>query len=146
MKWGFGRGQDRSASLKSSKRATGGLLSSRGLSTRRRNKSESESSVLSEEELQEKYEGLEWVQLARKMSRQMKLKQRDVHGVSVENTFLGIDMVAHLVERKICDSQQEALYVAQQVLHNGLIYRVDDVECDRFKCTFQPYAFTPQIS
>mmetsp|Transcript_3492 Transcript_3492/g.9577 ORF Transcript_3492/g.9577 Transcript_3492/m.9577 type:complete len:156 (-) Transcript_3492:25-492(-) len=150
MRWGFvetNAVRRSSGSLRSTGRLTSSgyvkRMKSQPMRWTRRQPSESEHSVLSEHELEEKFEDLEYAQLARKMSRHMKLKARDVHGVEITDTFLGIDMVAHLLERRICDSQHEALYVCEQILHRRLIYRVHDEECDRFTCTFQPYKFAP---
>mmetsp|Transcript_7667 Transcript_7667/g.16360 ORF Transcript_7667/g.16360 Transcript_7667/m.16360 type:complete len:126 (-) Transcript_7667:328-705(-) len=98
---------------------------------------------LSEEQIDEKFQDFDYQKALKRARKKMKLKPRAVDDVLFQNTFLGHELVAALIEQKICQEASEAMYVAEKLLENHLIVQPgkDTPAASHFTCTLSPYAF-----
>eukprot|EP00184_Porphyridium_aerugineum_P003173 CAMPEP_0184695312 /NCGR_PEP_ID=MMETSP0313-20130426/2989_1 /TAXON_ID=2792 /ORGANISM="Porphyridium aerugineum, Strain SAG 1380-2" /LENGTH=146 /DNA_ID=CAMNT_0027153747 /DNA_START=666 /DNA_END=1106 /DNA_ORIENTATION=+ len=101
----------------------------------------SSSSIDMPETIDEKFRDFEYSNVARKMQKSMKLKNRELDNQIYTDTFLAQDLNAWLMEKKLCENRQEANYVGKQMMELGHIYRVSDANSTEFLCTLEPYKF-----
>uniref|UniRef100_A0A7S0ZGR4 DEP domain-containing protein n=1 Tax=Timspurckia oligopyrenoides TaxID=708627 RepID=A0A7S0ZGR4_9RHOD len=88
-----------------------------------------------------KFGDFQYEQVIGHLKKTVKKRNRTVGDQDYSNTVLGYELTSWLIQKKFCDSLQEAEFLCSEFMSRHLIHRVGDDCSTDFRCNLVPYQF-----